>query len=92
MSRSASTTIYAGSSSSVLTAYALKIEHTDDNLKKRTLDLFAVNPNSGGFQFNFKGVTSEGIEEMPLAFTARIDTSKTNGRQLFSWTIEDGAM
>ena len=86
-----STTIYAGSSTATLTAYAMQITHTDSNDKIRRLELYSVDANSGGFQFNFKGANEDGLEEMPLTYTARIDTSLTDGRQLFAWTIENGA-
>lgn len=86
-----STTIYAGSSTQTLTAYAMQIVHTDDDGLERKLELYSVNPNSGGFQFNFKGANEDGVEEMPLAFTARLDTSKTSGRQLMAWTVDAGA-
>lgn len=87
----ASTTVYAGSSTQTLTAYALKFTHTDSNGKLRELELYSVDPNSGGFQFNFKGANEDGVEEMPIAFTGKLDTSLTDGRQLMRWLIEDGA-
>jgi hypothetical protein len=83
--------IYAGTSTKVLTAYSMKITHTDDNSKVRQLELFAVNPSSGGFQFNFKGANEDGLEEMPLTYNAQLDTTLTDGRQLMAWTFEDGA-
>ena len=87
----ASTIMYAGSSTEILTAYAMKITHTDDNGKIRQLELYAVDPDSGGFQFNFKGANEDGVEEMPLTYTAKLDTTKTSGRQLMAWTEESGA-
>ena len=87
----ASTTLYCGSSTITLDAYAMKITHTDGNGKIRELELFSVDTNSGGFVFNFKGANEDGVEEMPLTYTARIDTSKTNGQQLFSYKEETGA-
>lgn len=87
----ASTTIYAGSSEATLTSYSMQITHTDSNSKIRRLELYSVDPNSGGFQFNFKGSNEDGLEEMPLTYTAKLDTSLTDGRQLMSWTIENGA-
>lgn len=87
----ASETIYAGASTATLTAYAMQITHTDDNGKIRRLELFSVDPNSGGFQFNFKGANEEGLEEMPLTFMAKLDTSLISGRQLMAWTVEVGA-
>jgi hypothetical protein len=87
----ASTTLYAGASTATLTAYAMQITHTDDNGKIRRLELFSVDANSGGFQFNFKGANEEGLEEMPLTFMAKLDTSLTSGRQLMAWTVETNA-
>lgn len=87
-----STVVSGGASTFVLQSAAIRITHTDDNGKIRQLDLYAVDANSGGFQFNFKGANEDGVEEMPLTFTARLDTSRTSGDQLFSWTVEDGAM
>jgi phage baseplate assembly protein gpV len=84
--------IYAGTSTKILTAYAMKITHTDSNSKIRQLELFAVNPNSGSFQFNFKGANEDGLEEMPLVYTGQLDTSLTDGRQLLAWTFETGAL
>ena len=83
--------LHGGSSTQVLSPYAMKIDHEDDNGKHRILHLYAVYGNSGGFQFNFKGANEDGVEEMPLTFTARLDTTLTNGKQLFTWEIEGGA-
>jgi len=83
--------LHAGSSSKVLVPYSMKITHVDDNGKERSLQLYAVYGNSGGFQFNFKGANEDGVEEMPLTFTARLDTSLTSGKQLFTWAIDGGA-
>lgn len=87
----ASDTIYAGTSTSTLSAYALKFTHTDSDGLDRELELFSVNPTSGGFQFNFKGANEDGLEEMPITFRGDLDTSRTDGQQLLAWTIEDGA-
>ena len=87
----ASTTLYCGSSTAVLTAYAMKITHTDSAGKIREVELYSVETNSGGFVFNFKGANEDGVEEMPLTYTARLDTSLTDGRQLFRYTEETGA-
>jgi len=85
------TTVTAGASTVVMTPYAMQIEHTDENGKKRTLDLYSVYGNSGGFQFNFKGANEDGVEEMPLTFTAKLDTTRSNGDQLMAWSIDNGA-
>jgi len=87
----ASTTIYAGSSTAILKAYAMRFTHTDSAGLSRMLSLYAVNPDSGAFQINYKGANEEGLEEMPFAYTAKLDTSLTDGRQLMAWTVETGA-
>lgn len=87
----ASTTLYAGSSNAELSAYAMRITHTDSNSKIRRLELYSVDAESGGFAFGFKGANEDGVEEMPLSFKAKLDTSLTDGRQLMAWTIESGA-
>lgn len=87
----ASTTLYAGSSTASLTAYAMLITHTDSAGKKRELELFSVDPNAGSMVFSYKGANEEGVEEMPLTFTAKLDTSLTDGRQLMAWTVDTGA-
>lgn len=79
-------TIYGGSSTELLTAYGLKIEHTnDDDEIDRSFEIYSANPTSGGFQFNFKGANEDGLNEMPLTFQGDIDTSRATGRQLFSY-------
>lgn len=78
--------IGVGSSTFVLKAYAMRIEHEDDSGKiDRALNLYAVNSQSGGFQFNFKGANEDGIEEMPISFTARLDSNRTDKDQLLTW-------
>lgn len=87
----AKTTVHAGSSGATLAAYAMKITHTDDSSLKRELELYSVDANSGGFAFNFKGANEDGVEMMPVTFTAKIDSSKTDGQQLFAWSVDNGA-
>ena len=87
----AKTTVHCGSSGATLNAYAMKITHTDGNSLTRELELYSVDANSGGFAFNFKGANEDGVETMPLTFTAKIDSSRTDGQQLFAWSIDNGA-
>lgn len=82
----AGSTIYGGASTEILTAYGLKIEHTDDDDEiDRSFEIYSANPTSGGFQFNFKGANEDGLNEMPITFQGDIDTDKATGRQLFSY-------
>jgi len=87
----ASSTLSAGSSTVKLEAYELKITHTDSDGKIRQLEMPAVDTNSDGFQINFKGANQDGVEEMPLTYTAKLATDKLDGEQLFKWTIDEGA-
>lgn len=88
----ATTNMYVGTSTKILTPYALKFTHTDSNSKIREVEIFSVSPTSGGFQFNFKGANEDGVEEMPITFNGDIDTSLTDGRQLIRWTVDDNAL
>jgi hypothetical protein len=83
--------VYAGTSTQTLTPYKMKFTHTDSSGLIRELELFAVDANTGGFQFNFKGANEDGVEEMPLTFVAKLDTSLTDGRQLMKWSRDAGA-
>lgn len=85
------TTVYAGHSTKVLANGVLTFRHTDDNGLIRELNLFSVAPTSGGFQFNFKGANEDSVEEMPITLRAKLDVSRTNGRQLMSWVVDSGA-
>ena len=86
------TTVYAGSTTELLTSGELTFRHTDENGLIRELNIFSQDPTSGGFQFNFKGANEDATEEMPITLQARIDTSRTNGRQLMSWVVDEGAL
>lgn len=82
----ATTAIYCGSSTATLDAYALRFSHTDDTgAEDRVFELYSVDPTSGGFQFGFKGANEDGVEEMPISFQGKIDTTRADGRQLFGW-------
>lgn len=87
----ANTTVYAGQSTLVMADVAIQVTHTDDDGLIRRMTLYSGDIDSGGLVFSFKGANEEGIEEMPIAFTGKPDTSLTSGRQLISWTVEDGA-
>ena len=81
----ASNTITVGQSTATLTSYEIKFTHTDDDsVIDREVEVFAAEPNSGGFQFNFLGANEDGIEIMPISFTGRIDTALSSGAQLMS--------
>ena len=88
----ASQKLVAGTSTAVLTAYAMKVSHTDRAGAVRELELFSVDPDSGGFTFGFKGANEEGLEEMPLTFTSKLDTTLTDGQQLMSWSVDQSLL
>lgn len=83
----ASVNIHAGTSTQVLTAYAMQITHTDSDGAVRSLALYSVDSNTGGFAFSFKGAEEDGVEQMELSFTAKLDTTRTDGRQLMTWSV-----
>lgn len=85
------TTTYAGKSTDILEAYQLKFTHTGGNGLVREVELYAVDPTSGGFNFSFKGANEDGTEEMPLTFRGKIDSTRTNGRQLMAFIVDEGA-
>lgn len=87
----ASKQLSGGSSTFEFASYEMEISHTDGAGLKRYLTLPKVTPNSGGFQFNFKSYQSDGSEEMPLSCVADLDSSLTDGKQLFTWVVEEGA-
>ncbi len=87
----ASSTVSAGSSTVILTPSVFKFEHTDGNGKVRRLDLWSSDPNSGFLSFDFKGADEDGLEQLPVTFVSKVDTSKTDGQQLMAFTIDEGA-
>jgi hypothetical protein len=87
----ASETLNAGASTVILNPMEFRFKHTDENGKIRQLDLHSVDPNSGFLQLNFKGANEDGLEEIPITFMAKLDTSRTSGQQLLAFTYEDGA-
>jgi hypothetical protein len=88
----ARTTLTAGSSTKILTAYAIKFTHTDSAGLVRSLEIFSANTNSGGFAFGFGGANEDGLEEMPITFTGSVDTSLTDGAQLLTYIEDVGAV
>lgn len=86
----ASTTITGGHSTKELEAYALKAEHynADDDVD-RSFEIYSANPQSGGFQFNFKGANEDGLEEMPITFRGDLDVDRADGAQLFSYYVKE---
>ena len=87
----ASETLNAGASTVILNPMAFRFKHTDENGKVRQLDLHSVDPNSGFMQFNFKGANEDGLEELPITYMAKLDSTLTSGQQLFSFLYETGA-
>ena len=81
----ATTTLTAGQSTYAPDTIALQFY---ESASGRTMTIYACNVDSGGYNFGFKGVDSDGVEEMALAFTGQLDTTRTSGDQLFSWVIE----
>ena len=79
----ASTTLSAGTPSYVPSTLALRGYSADQG---KTIDVAAVNVDTGTYNFGFKGTASDGTDEMALAFTGVLDSSLTDGAQLFTFT------
>jgi hypothetical protein len=88
----ASTTLYCGSSTATFSAYKMRFSCNDSTGKARKLELFSVTTNSGGIAFGLKSALSDGTDTLPLNFTGEIDTTLTDGRQLFAWTVDTGVV
>ena len=77
-----------GTSVGSLSALSIKFVAPAENGRSRVMEIYSATPESGGFVFNFTDVATGGIEQMPLNFTGSIDTSRTDGDQLFSFGWE----
>lgn len=86
--------ITSGTSSLVLDDYIIRIRHYN-NVGLTTYDAEATIWKAAldsGIQFNFKGVNEEGMNEVTVAFTGSVDSSRTDGDQLFSLYIADSLL
>jgi hypothetical protein len=88
----ARTTLYCGSSTATFNAYKMRFSCNDSTGKARGLELFSVTTNSGGIAFGLKSALSDGTDTLPLSFTGEIDTTLTDGRQLFAWFTDTGVV
>jgi len=85
-------TLYCGSSTATFNAYKMKFTCNDSTGKARGLELYSVTTNSGGIAFGLKSALSDGTDTLPLSFTGEIDTTLTDGRQLFAWFTDTGVV
>jgi len=84
----ASTTLYCGTSTLELVPYKLKFTHTDSSsVVDFEVELPVVYSQSGAFVLDFGGQGSDGVDSLPIQFKAQIDSTGTEGRQLFSYLI-----
>lgn len=82
------TTLYAGTSALEVTAYSIKFSHYNGSgVVDRELELYSADTTSGGIQFNFKGSNEDGVDESPVTFQGKIDTSRDDGKQLFRYYV-----
>lgn len=84
-------TVNCGSSSVTFDSFKLKFTHTDDLGLTRVMELYSADVDSGGFAVNFGGANEDGVEAIPFAFTGKCDSTLSNGFQLFSFSIDNGA-
>lgn len=83
----ASETLYCGTSSFTATPYAMRIQHfATSGAADYTLDLYNVYTSPGSYNFGLKGADTGGIDTMEISFSAELDETKTDGRQLFAVT------
>ena len=81
--------INAGTSSLELSTFIARLRHyTDDALTTYDTELIihAADLDSG-MGFNFKGANEDGVQEITVAMTGKVDTSRTDGDQLFQLFI-----
>jgi hypothetical protein len=90
----ASSYITAGDSSIEMTDFALRLRHyTDDTETTFDMEVIIYSATTdSGLSLNFKGQAEEGLFESTVAFTAKVDDSRTAGDQLFKWLIATSAL
>ena len=86
--------ITAGASSTVLSRYYVRLRHyTNDALSTYDVELKAYGVDlDSGMSLNFKGANEDGVNEITVAFTANMDTSRTTGEQLFQLYVATDAL
>jgi len=83
----ASETLYAGTTSFTALPYAMRAQHfTSSGAVDYQLDLYNVYTEPGSYNFGLKGADTGGIDTMEITFSAKLDETKTDGRQLFAIT------
>jgi len=83
----ASETLYAGTTSFTALPYAMRAQHfTSSGAVDYQLDLYNVYTEPGSYNFGFKGADTGGIDTMEITFSAELDDTKTDGRQLLAFT------
>lgn len=85
-------TLHFGSTSNILEFVQMRFVHTDSAGLEVGLDVYASAASSGGLAFNFLSSQSDGVELLPVTMQGQIDDSLTDGRQLFSWWYDTGAV
>lgn len=83
----ATETLYCGTSSFTATPYAMRIQHfASSGAVDYSLDLYNTYTSPGSYNFGLKGADTGGIDTMEISFSAELDETKTDGRQLFAVT------
>lgn len=83
----ASETLYAGTTSFTALPFAMRAQHfTSSGTVDYQLDLYNVYTEPGSYNFGLKGADTGGIDTMEITFAAKLDDTKTDGRQLFAIT------
>lgn len=85
----ANTTLYCGTSTLELTPYSLRFTHVDSSSNTDfQVVLPVVYSKSGAFVLDFGGQGQDGVDMLPVQFRAQIDSTATDGHQLFSYLIK----
>jgi hypothetical protein len=85
----ASKELNAGTSTLELTAKIVRFTHTDENGKKFELTIWSATP-SGGFTITFPAATNDQVMTLPISLEGKPDTSRADGKQLFTIIDEQG--
>lgn len=67
-------------------------EHTDSANRVRGIKIFNCTVSSGSLGFKFMGADSEGRETMEVSFVATPDPARTEGKSLYDYYVDPGAL
>jgi hypothetical protein len=80
--------LFAGAATVELVPQVVRFINTDENGKVRQLTIYRADLGDGGFTFSFGSALNEGVNTYPITMQGRLDSSRTNGRQLLEYLDE----